>query len=79
MTATETEALPADLISRGRNYGELALSVLLLLLGVYLIIGGRQHHHSRLRQHGRASVLSLPGRRGDGAGRRCAGGPDLPR
>ena len=41
MTATETEVAPAGSDQPGRNYGELALSVLLFLLGVYLIIGGR--------------------------------------
>ena len=40
MTATETEVAPAGSDQPGRNYGELALSVLLFLLGVYLIIGG---------------------------------------
>jgi putative tricarboxylic transport membrane protein len=37
----EANALPPASAERGRNYGELALSVLLLLLGLYVVLDGR--------------------------------------
>ncbi len=38
--ATEPSTAPETAVDRGRNWGELALVVLLLVVGVYLIIGG---------------------------------------
>jgi putative tricarboxylic transport membrane protein len=40
-TDSGASALPAGAAPRGRNNGELALSVLLLLLGLYVVLDGR--------------------------------------
>jgi putative tricarboxylic transport membrane protein len=40
-TTDGASALPQARPERGRNYGELALSVLLLLLGLYVVLDGR--------------------------------------